>query len=93
MAGYGMNAGIADAENLAWLLAGVLRGWAAPAILDAYEAERLPITEQVSQFAMNHSNAVARQRGAVPPEIEDPGPEGAAARARVGQAAYDLNVA
>jgi 2-polyprenyl-6-methoxyphenol hydroxylase-like FAD-dependent oxidoreductase len=93
MAGYGMNAGIADAENLAWLLAGVLRGWAAPAILGAYEAERLPITEQVSQFAMNHSNAVARQRGAVPPEIEDPGPDGAAARARVGQAAYDLNVA
>ncbi|MDO9708984.1 FAD-dependent oxidoreductase [Paracraurococcus lichenis] len=93
MAGYGMNAGIADAANLAWLLAGVLRGWAAPAILEAYEAERLPITEQVSHFAMNHSNAVARQRGAVPAEIEDPGPAGEAARARVGRAAYDLNVA
>jgi hypothetical protein len=42
MAGYGMNAGIADAESLAWLLAGVLNGWAAPAALDAYEAERAP---------------------------------------------------
>jgi FAD binding domain len=93
MAGYGMNAGIADAMNLAWLLAGVLQGWAAPAILEAYEAERLPITEQVSHFAMDHALAVAAQRGAVPPEIEAPGPEGEAARARIGRAAYDLNVA
>ena len=28
-AGYGMNAGIADAMNLSWMLAGVLQGWAA----------------------------------------------------------------
>ena len=28
MAGYGMNAGIADAMNLSWLLAGRLQGWA-----------------------------------------------------------------
>ena len=33
-AGYGMNAGIADAMNLSWMLAGVVQGWAAPAILD-----------------------------------------------------------
>ena len=47
-AGYGMNAGIADAANLAWLLAARLNGWGGPSILDAYEAERLPeITEQV----------------------------------------------
>ena len=32
-AGYGMNAGIADAMNLSWMLAGVLHGWADPAIL------------------------------------------------------------
>ncbi len=32
-AGYGMNAGIADAMNLSWMLAGVLDGWADPAIL------------------------------------------------------------
>ena len=29
-AGYGMNAGIADAMNLSWMLAGVLHGWADP---------------------------------------------------------------
>jgi 2-polyprenyl-6-methoxyphenol hydroxylase-like FAD-dependent oxidoreductase len=93
MAGYGMNAGIADATNLAWLLAARLDGWADESILDAYEAERLPITEQVSHFAMNHALALARQRQAVPETIEEVGPEGEAARARVGQDAYDLNVA
>lgn len=91
-AGYGMNAGIADAANLAWLLAARINGWGEAGILDAYEAERLPITEQVSYFAMDHAHAMAKQRGAVPNEIEDEGPAGDAARAAVGQAAYDLNV-
>jgi 2-polyprenyl-6-methoxyphenol hydroxylase-like FAD-dependent oxidoreductase len=91
-AGYGMNAGIADAAGLAWLLAAHLAGWAPAAILDAYERERLPITEQVSRFAMDHAHKLIQQRGAVPAEIEAPGPEGEAVRARVGRAAYDLNV-
>ena len=92
MAGYGMNAGIADAANLAWMLAATLQGWAPPAILAAHEAERLPITEQVSRYAMNHELALAAQRRAVPEGIEAPGPEGDALRARVGRAAYELNV-
>jgi len=92
MAGYGMNAGIADAMNLSWLLAGALSGWAAPAILDAYEAERLPITDQVSRFAMAHSQALSSQRSGVPDNIEAPDAEGEAARRRLGREAYDLNV-
>ncbi|WP_257164823.1 FAD-dependent oxidoreductase [Bradyrhizobium sp. SRS-191] len=91
-AGYGMNAGIADAVDLCWMLAGVIQKWAAPALLDAYEAERQPITEQVSHFAMNHALAVMSQRRSVPPEVEMDGPAGDAARSKVGQAAYDLNV-
>ena len=91
-AGYGMNAGIADATNLAWLLAAAFDGWASPGILDAYEAERLPITEQVSQFAMDMALKVLNQRRGVPCEIELPGPEGDAVRARIGREAYDLNV-
>lgn len=91
-AGYGMNAGIADATNLAWLLSAYLEGWADIKILDAYEAERLPITEQVSRFAMEMAGKVLSQRRTVPEEIEHPGPEGDAVRQQVGQAAYDLNV-
>jgi hypothetical protein len=92
MAGYGMNAGIADAMNLSWLLAAHLTGWAPAEILDAYELERKPITEQVSRFAMNHALALQRQRDAVPADLEAPGPQGDQLRAARGQALYDLNV-
>ena len=91
-AGYGMNAGIADAEDLGWLIAARIAGWGGPAMLDAYERERLPITEQVSHFAMDHAHAMARARGAVPAEIEEAGPAGEAARLEVGRRAYELNV-
>ena len=92
MAGYGMNAGIADAMNLSWLLAGHLKGWLAESALGAYEAERLPITEQVSKFAMNHALALQKQREGVPEGIEAPGKDGATARAAAGAALYELNV-
>src|SRR6202012_5286755 len=91
-AGFGMNAGIADAMNLSWLLAAHLNGWAPASILDAYEAERWPITSQVSRFAMSHAEAEIRRRGAVPDHIEDDSPEGEAARAEVGRLAYEINV-
>ena len=91
-AGYGMNAGIADAMNLSWLLAAHLNGWAPLAILDAYEAERWPITSQVSRFAMSHAEAEIRCRGAVPQEIEEAGPRGERARQDVGRLAYEINV-
>jgi len=91
-AGYGMNAGIADAMNLSWKLAGVIKGWAEPAILDTYEAERLPVTEQVSRYAMNTSFARQALGSALPDNLEESGPEGDAARARIGQEAYELNV-
>jgi 2-polyprenyl-6-methoxyphenol hydroxylase-like FAD-dependent oxidoreductase len=92
MAGYGMNAGIADATNLAWLLAAHLSGWAPANILDAHEAERLPITEQVSVFAMNHALSLSRQRSEVPQNIDADDEAGAQARMALGKQAYDLNV-
>ena len=91
-AGYGMNAGIADAVNLCWQLAAHLNGWAQVSILDAYEAERQPITDQVSRFAMDHAMKMMAQRGGVSAEIEDDTPRGHAARAALARAAYDLNV-
>ena len=89
-AGFGMNAGIADVLNLTWALGAYLTGWAAEGILDVYEAERLPITEQVSRFAMGHQRKIAQ--GEVPSEIEDAGDGGADARSRLGAQAYALNV-
>jgi 2,4-dichlorophenol 6-monooxygenase len=45
--GLGSNTSIADAYNLAWKLALVLDGKAAPSLLDSYDAERAPIGEQI----------------------------------------------
>ena len=91
-AGYGMNAGLADAANLAWHLAAQIEGWADAAALMAYERERHPITEQVSHFAMNHAHAMAQRRRAIPADIEDDTPQAQAARQAFGRDLYELNV-
>src|SRR5262249_12597434 len=72
-AGYGMNAGIADAVTLAWLFAAVLGGCASEGILNAYEADGLPIADQVSRLAMDLvlENAAALAARPPGPELRD----------------------
>jgi len=82
-AGFGMNAGIEDATGLGWMLAAVQQGWASERLLDAYDAERRPIGEQVSRAA---EGMVLAQREITNDPIhrcnlEDAGPTGVAARA------------
>jgi 2-polyprenyl-6-methoxyphenol hydroxylase-like FAD-dependent oxidoreductase len=43
--GAGMNTALQSGHDIGWKLAWVLRGWASPALLDSYEAERRPIAE------------------------------------------------
>lgn len=45
-----------------------------------------------SRIAMNHAIEMAKQRRAVPEDIEQPGADAEQKRREVGQAAYDLNV-
>ena len=45
--GLGSNTSIQDAYNLAWKLALVLQGKAAPSLLDTYQDERAPIGRQI----------------------------------------------
>jgi 2-polyprenyl-6-methoxyphenol hydroxylase-like FAD-dependent oxidoreductase len=47
MGGQGMNTGLQDAYNLAWKLALVVSQRADPALLDTYEAERLPVADRL----------------------------------------------
>ncbi|MGW1625008.1 FAD-dependent monooxygenase [Streptomyces sp. NPDC002172] len=54
--GLGMNAGVADAHNLSWKLAGVLQGWAEPALLDTYEAERRPVARETLRQAVANTH-------------------------------------
>ncbi|WP_333767359.1 FAD-dependent monooxygenase [Streptomyces sp. IBSBF 2435] len=51
--GLGLNTGIQDAHNLAWKLAAVLSGSAGDSLLDAYEAERLPVGRHNLGWAMS----------------------------------------
>jgi len=50
--GLGLNTAVQDAHNLAWKLAAVLAGKAAPALLDSYEAERRPVAARNVNWAM-----------------------------------------
>lgn len=41
--GYGMNTGLADAFDIGWKLAAVIKGWGRQGLLAAYEQERRPV--------------------------------------------------
>jgi 2-polyprenyl-6-methoxyphenol hydroxylase-like FAD-dependent oxidoreductase len=72
--GFGGNMGIQDALNLAWKLAAVVKGEAGPALLDTYEAERLPLCElNVQQAYTRYATRVVPERGTdgVQPPVPD----------------------
>jgi 2-polyprenyl-6-methoxyphenol hydroxylase-like FAD-dependent oxidoreductase len=48
---FGLNTGIADAHNLAWKLAHVLRGAAGPELLETYHTERHPVARMTMEQA------------------------------------------
>jgi 3-(3-hydroxy-phenyl)propionate hydroxylase len=60
----GLNSGVQDAENVAWKLAFVLRGWAPDSLLDSYHHERhaaalenLEVTSATMRFLVPQSEA------------------------------------
>ncbi|MFM8548072.1 MAG: FAD-dependent monooxygenase [Betaproteobacteria bacterium] len=55
----GMNTGLQDANNLAWKLAGVVKGYAAPAILDSYSDERVADAMQICFNAARSTRLMA----------------------------------
>jgi 2-polyprenyl-6-methoxyphenol hydroxylase-like FAD-dependent oxidoreductase len=76
--GMGMNTGISDAVDLGWKLAAVFEGWGGRALLDSYDAERLPVARHVVQSATEYfRKLVALPKG---PEIADATPAGEALR-------------
>ncbi|WP_349291656.1 FAD-dependent monooxygenase [Achromobacter sp. Marseille-Q0513] len=80
--GYGMNMGIADSVDLGWKLAAVLQGWAGPALLDSYEAERRPVHQWVMDEAERNHAVLGNQLLAE--GIEDEGERGQRIRREVG---------
>ena len=61
-----LNTGVADAENVAWKLAKVLKGEAAAnTMLDTYEPERRTIAQINSQQSLTNSAKIMHVFGAV----------------------------
>lgn len=60
----GLNTGILDANNLAWRVAWVLRGWANDTLFDCYEREQKPVAEQGSGEMAEAARAYMARRAA-----------------------------
>jgi pentachlorophenol monooxygenase/3-(3-hydroxy-phenyl)propionate hydroxylase len=76
----GLNSGVHDAENLAWKLAFVLRGWAPDDLLETYDSERmaaagenLEITETTMRFlAPQNDRELAHRLDVLERAVNDP---------------------
>ncbi|GAA4115385.1 FAD-dependent monooxygenase [Nocardioides fonticola] len=55
--GLGSNTSVQDSYNLAWKIAAVLRGQAAPSLLESYTEERAPVAERI----VTRANTSARE--------------------------------
>jgi 2-polyprenyl-6-methoxyphenol hydroxylase-like FAD-dependent oxidoreductase len=80
--GVGMNTGIGDADDLAWKLDAVLRGWGGPRLLDSYEEERRPVAIRNSLISATNSDKIDFVMGETPSDIDRT--DGAGGEARVG---------
>lgn len=76
MGAQGMNTGLQDAYNLAWKLALVVSGQAGDALLDSYEAERLPVarrlldtTDRAFQFVVSKNRLGSFFRTRIMPNV------------------------
>ncbi len=57
--GHGYNTSVGDSVNVAWKLAAVLQGWAAPELLDSYEQERRPVVQETITSAVTNMSVLS----------------------------------
>ena len=84
--GFGMNMGIGDAVDLGWKLAGMVQGWAGPALLESYERERRPVHQWVIEEALANYSMLGNHLSL--PGLETPGPVGDATRREAGDVIF-----
>jgi 2-polyprenyl-6-methoxyphenol hydroxylase-like FAD-dependent oxidoreductase len=87
--GLGLSVAVADAADLAWKLAGTLHGWAGPALLRSYEAERRPVATQAITASLDVAEAERRWRAEWRADILQETPAGTSSRLRLTQAAAE----
>ena len=93
--GLGYNTAVEDAVNLGWKLHAVLKGWGGAALLDTYEVERQAIARRNTAYARGFADSLGLF--VPPPELEDEGPAGEAARKLTGDhfnhhARFEFNI-
>lgn len=88
--GYGMNTGIGDAVALGWALAGIIKGWGGPGLLEAYDIERRHVGFRNREASARHAGIRAQIRQAYTPTIHDDSEAGARARAKLGRFIQNL---
>ena len=72
--GHGLNTGIGDAVDLGWKLAATIDGWAGPAVLDSYQAERVPLHRRVIDEAVANMSTLSPEL--LGDDLTDPGARG-----------------
>jgi hypothetical protein len=93
--GLGYNTAVEDAVNLGWKLAGLVRGWGGPRLLDSYQIERQALAQRNTRYARGFADSVGLF--VPPPELEDDTPAGEAARKLTGNhfnhhARFEFNI-
>jgi putative polyketide hydroxylase len=58
--GFGFNTGVQDVHNLAWKLAAVLKGTAAPSLLQTYHDERQPVARAITEQSLINAASMGR---------------------------------
>ena len=93
--GLGYNTAVEDAVNLGWKLSAALKGWGGSGLLDSYGIERQAIAKRNTAYARGFADSLGLF--VPPPELEDDGPAGDAARQRTGDhfnyhARFEFNI-
>lgn len=85
--GYGMNTGVADALDIAWKIAAVVKGYGGPRLLESYEVERKPVAERNNERSFVHmtSHTSTWERVGKSGMILDSGPEGQALKSQISE--------
>ncbi|MBI0536178.1 hypothetical protein D9599_11390 [Roseomonas sp. KE2513] len=81
--GLGYNTAVEDAVNLGWKLASVVKGIAAPALLDSYGLERGALARRNTAYARELADSLGYRPA--DPALESDTPEGEAARREAGE--------
>jgi 2-polyprenyl-6-methoxyphenol hydroxylase-like FAD-dependent oxidoreductase len=82
--GMGYNTSVDDAVNLGWKLAAVAKGWAAPELLESYEAERKPIAHRNTAFSRTMADSIGKIK--VAPHVDEDSAEAQQVRQDLGDA-------